>query len=118
MKYWSRLAFHGTQDEDGQRRQNQVISQASGVPDPKWGPPVPDEGGQVLRPHGPYNRGAEEAKAAEKEEARVAGLLEECQCCYSDDILPADMVQCKGGHKFCTDCASRGTDVAMGDGKM
>ena len=27
------------------------------------------------------------------------------------------MIQCKGGHKFCTDCASRGTDVAMSDGK-
>ena len=46
----------------------------------------------------------EEAIAAEKtrraaereaavEVARVAGLLEECQCCYSTDCLKEDMIQ-------------------------
>ena len=70
----------------------------------------------------------EEAIAAEKtrraaereaavEAARAAGLLEECQCCYSTDCLREDMVQCKGGHCYCKECVARGASVAIGDGK-
>ena len=60
----------------------------------------------------------EEARAVLYEEAREAGLLEECQCCFSTDNLPAaDMVRCKGDHGFCTNCASQGTDVVIGSGE-
>ena len=52
----------------------------------------------------------------EIEAARVAGLLEECECCYSADILPADMVHCKQGHRFCPVCVSRSASVGIGEG--
>ena len=35
------------------------------------------------------------------QEARGAGLLLECQVCFSDDCLESDMVACVGGHLFC-----------------
>jgi len=51
------------------------------------------------------------------EAARERGELVECKCCYSSDCLADDMVQCKGGHMYCKECISRGTSVAIGDGK-
>ena len=32
------------------------------------------------------------------EQARAAGLLQECQCCYSEDCLEEQMVPCRAGH--------------------
>ena len=48
--------------------------------------------------------------------AQEAGELVECLCCY-DDYLVDDMIPCKSGHKFCRECVTRGTNVAVGDGK-
>jgi hypothetical protein len=66
-------------------------------------------------------RAEKERRAAEREaaveEARAAGALEECQCCYSPDCLREDMVQCKSGHCYCKECVARGCSVAIGDGK-
>merc|ERR1719318_1631074 len=58
---------------------------------------------------------ADREKAVEA--ARERGELVECKCCYSSDCLADDMVQCKGGHMYCKECISRGTSVAIGDGK-
>ena len=49
--------------------------------------------------------------------ARVAEELEECVCCYSDDVLPEEMVPCSNGHTFCVTCVQRASEVAIGDGK-
>ena len=54
---------------------------------------------------------------AAAEVARVAGLLEECQCCYSTDCVREDITQCKSGHCYCKECVARGASVAIGDGK-
>jgi len=51
------------------------------------------------------------------EAARLREELVECKCCYSPDCLAEDMIQCKGGHMYCKECISRGTSVAIGDGK-
>jgi len=56
-------------------------------------------------------------REAAVEAARERGELVECKCCYSADCLEEDMVQCKGGHMYCKECISRGTSVAIGDGK-
>ena len=59
-------------------------------------------------------------RASEKQlmfsEAQSAGRLVECLCCY-DEYLPDDMIPCKSGHMFCRECVTRGTNVAVGDGK-
>jgi len=59
----------------------------------------------------------QKAKEESIEEARAAGLLKECQCCYVDDCLEIDMIVCKTGHMYCKECVSRGASVAIGDGK-
>ena len=51
------------------------------------------------------------------EEARTAGILGECSCCYSDECLDEDMISCNNNHMFCKECVSRGASVAIGDGK-
>ena len=56
-------------------------------------------------------------RQARVEAARVADELEECACCYSDDVLPDEMVPCSNGHKFCVSCVQRASEVAIGDGK-
>jgi len=56
-------------------------------------------------------------REAAVEAARLREELVECKCCYSPDCLAEDMIQCKGGHMYCKECISRGTSVAIGDGK-
>ena len=56
-------------------------------------------------------------REAAVEAARARCELVECKCCYSPDCLAEDMIQCKGGHMYCKECISRGTSVAIGDGK-
>jgi hypothetical protein len=46
------------------------------------------------------------------EAARKIGELAECVCCYSDDCLQEEMLACKGGHRFCTNCVQRASDVS------
>jgi len=56
-------------------------------------------------------------RKAAVEAARLLDDLEECECCYSPDCLSEDMIKCQGGHLYCKECISRGTSVAIGDGK-
>ena len=58
-----------------------------------------------------------EERRRKVEEAQVLGQLQECLCCYSEDCLPEDMISCRSGHVYCRDCITRGTDVAIGEGK-
>merc|ERR1719397_2154610 len=50
------------------------------------------------------------------EAARETGRLVECLCCF-DECLPEDLIPCRSGHVFCRECITRGTSVAIGDGK-
>ncbi|XP_023346206.1 uncharacterized protein LOC111715163 isoform X4 [Eurytemora carolleeae] len=59
----------------------------------------------------------EERRLEMIEEARTAGILVECSCCYSDECLDEDMISCNNNHMFCKECVSRGASVAIGDGK-
>ena len=49
------------------------------------------------------------------EEARKNGFLMECGCCFDDECLVENMVQCVGGHKFCKECVQRASEVAIGN---
>ena len=59
----------------------------------------------------------EAEQAARLEQARAAGLLQECQCCYAEGCLEEQMVPCKAGHLYCTECVARAAEVAAGDNK-
>ena len=48
---------------------------------------------------------------------RLTGQLEECVCCYSEDVMPEEMFPCRNGHRFCSECIKRAAEVAVGEGK-
>jgi hypothetical protein len=48
----------------------------------------------------------EAEQAARLEHARAAGLLQECQCCYTEDCLEEQMVPCRAGHLYCAACVA------------
>merc|ERR1719381_179205 len=64
-----------------------------------------------------YMKQVEERRQIKISEAREAGSLIECQCCYSDECLEEDMLPCMGGHMYCKECVQRGSEVAIGEGK-
>ena len=49
----------------------------------------------------------EDEKKRRLEEAREAGELYECTCCYDDEVLFEDMSACPDGHLFCNECVRR-----------
>ena len=51
------------------------------------------------------------------EEARAAGLLVECGCCFKDDCLEQEMVPCKAKHLHCVECIAGAGKVAAGENK-
>uniref|UniRef100_A0A0A9W441 RING-type domain-containing protein n=1 Tax=Lygus hesperus TaxID=30085 RepID=A0A0A9W441_LYGHE len=51
-----------------------------------------------------------------KRTAIEEGQVFECECCYSDDILPSETIMCTEAHIFCRDCVKRSTAVRIGDG--
>ena len=61
--------------------------------------------------------GLRRERESKVEALRLAGELEECLCCYSDDVLPEEMFPCRNGHRFCSTCIRRAAEVAVGEGK-
>ncbi|KAF2886030.1 hypothetical protein ILUMI_20143, partial [Ignelater luminosus] len=57
-------------------------------------------------------------EAKEKLEAKEAGLLQTCSCCYDDEVMPKDIYKCENGCVFCKNCVRSGAEVAFGDGKL
>ncbi|GJQ70744.1 hypothetical protein Trydic_g676 [Trypoxylus dichotomus] len=49
--------------------------------------------------------------------AKELGLLENCSCCFTDDIIPEDFFICRGGCKFCRECVRKGAETAYSEGK-
>ena len=56
-------------------------------------------------------------KETKMAEARQNGLLVECLCCYKEDCLEEEMVQCRAEHLYCKECVSTAAKVAMGNNK-
>jgi TRIAD3 protein (E3 ubiquitin-protein ligase RNF216) len=52
---------------------------------------------------------------------RQAAVVEKafftCDCCFDDEILILDVLECDLNHMFCPSCVSRGIEVQIGDGK-
>lgn len=59
----------------------------------------------------------QESRKQRFDEAKTAGLLEECTCCFDDEIMPEDMLTCPEGHAFCRQCVMRSTEVAVGESR-
>ena len=54
-----------------------------------------------------------------KEENRNKEMIEsggffECQCCYDDQVILFDVIECELGHMFCTNCVKRGVETQIG----
>lgn len=52
--------------------------------------------------------------------AKAANELQECRCCYDDEVLEADMERCtsqNGHHKFCINCIRRFVEEEIGQGR-
>ncbi|KAF2904452.1 hypothetical protein ILUMI_01733, partial [Ignelater luminosus] len=57
-------------------------------------------------------------EAEEKLEAKEAGLLQTCSCCYDDEVMPTDIYECENGCVFCKDCVRICAEIAFGEGKL
>lgn len=53
-----------------------------------------------------------------REEALQNDLMQTCQCCFDDELIPEECYFCKNGCIFCKDCVKFGAETAIGDGKL
>jgi hypothetical protein len=53
----------------------------------------------------------EDEKQSKKEAAKANGQRQECECCFNDECLPEEMLPCRGGHFYCTECVQRAAEV-------
>lgn len=53
-----------------------------------------------------------------KEEAAMYGLLETCQCCFIDELIPEECFFCQKGCVFCIECVRRGAETVIGKGDL
>ncbi|KAF2884008.1 hypothetical protein ILUMI_22126, partial [Ignelater luminosus] len=54
----------------------------------------------------------------EQKQAKLAGILQTCSCCFDDEVMPNEIYECENGCIFCKNCVRRGSEVAFGDGKL
>ncbi|XP_044269764.1 E3 ubiquitin-protein ligase RNF216-like isoform X1 [Tribolium madens] len=54
----------------------------------------------------------------EREEARNRGLMQTCNCCFDEEVLPRDIHTCGNNCKFCKSCIVKSVEVAFGEGKL
>ncbi|KAE9521827.1 hypothetical protein AGLY_017779 [Aphis glycines] len=52
------------------------------------------------------------------EEAKCIGNLNACECCFDNELLTTEVFSCPAGHTFCSSCIKKGTEVAVGGGKV
>ncbi|XP_017770779.1 PREDICTED: E3 ubiquitin-protein ligase RNF216-like [Nicrophorus vespilloides] len=50
--------------------------------------------------------------------AKELNLWVTCQCCYDEEIMPEDVVNCASGCICCSTCAQRSIEIAFGEGKL
>nr|XP_023023471.1 E3 ubiquitin-protein ligase RNF216-like [Leptinotarsa decemlineata] len=53
-----------------------------------------------------------------KEEARKYNLLETCQTCFDDELIPEECYFCMKDCVFCKDCVKTGTENVIGKGEI
>ncbi|KAJ8925111.1 hypothetical protein NQ315_001292 [Exocentrus adspersus] len=53
-----------------------------------------------------------------REEARTYNLLQQCQCCFEEELIPEECYFCMKGCVFCKQCVKAGTENAIGDGDL
>ncbi|KAL3284083.1 hypothetical protein HHI36_018251, partial [Cryptolaemus montrouzieri] len=59
-----------------------------------------------------------EQELEERLQAKNAGLMLTCNCCYDDEIMPKDSHTCSNNCVFCKQCIIKSTEVAFGEGKL
>ncbi|XP_025200345.1 E3 ubiquitin-protein ligase RNF216-like [Melanaphis sacchari] len=52
------------------------------------------------------------------EQAKSIGNLYTCGCCFDNELLTTEVFSCPTGHKFCSSCIKKGTEVAVGGSKV
>lgn len=57
----------------------------------------------------------QDAQVAAEEAERAAGDVFECGCCFDDDVVLSQMVQCSEAHLFCLDCGSKNAESILGN---
>ncbi|BES89537.1 ring finger protein 216 [Nesidiocoris tenuis] len=53
---------------------------------------------------------------AVKEHAVAEGETFQCECCYTDDVLPSETIMCTEAHIFCNTCVKKYVEVRIGEG--
>lgn len=53
----------------------------------------------------------------ERLDAKKNSLMETCNCCYDEEVMPKDTYNCPNGCKFCKECIKKSCEVALGEGK-
>ncbi|CAH1115578.1 unnamed protein product [Psylliodes chrysocephalus] len=64
-----------------------------------------------------YIKETKEKEENEKRLAKENGLLNTCQCCYDDEVMPKDTFYCPKDCTFCKSCIQKSCEVTLGDGK-
>ena len=61
-----------------------------------------------------YLQDKEDHKAVRLAEAKESNALQECSCCFDDEVLLEDMLQCPRDHMFCRECVRRSSETLIG----
>ncbi|RZB39362.1 hypothetical protein BDFB_012772, partial [Asbolus verrucosus] len=56
----------------------------------------------------------DEKYRAALEDAKLNGLLQTCNCCFDDQLIPEECVFCNKGCIFCKDCVKSGAEHVIG----
>ncbi|XP_044269250.1 uncharacterized protein LOC123014283 [Tribolium madens] len=54
----------------------------------------------------------------EREEVKSLGLMQTCNCCYDEEVLPREIYTCENNCEFCKSCIVKSVEVAFGEGKL
>lgn len=54
----------------------------------------------------------------EKEYVKNNGLMNTCQCCFDDEVMPKDTFFCPKNCLFCGNCIRRSCEISFGEGKL
>nr|XP_023018957.1 E3 ubiquitin-protein ligase RNF216-like isoform X7 [Leptinotarsa decemlineata] len=59
----------------------------------------------------------EQKENTERQNAKENGLMNTCQCCFDEEVMPKDTFNCPKGCMFCRDCIQKSCEVTLGEGK-
>ena len=68
--------------------------------------------------HAGYIQLKKEERKRKLDNAREKGELNECGCCFDDELLLEDMLPCPEGHLFCVECIKRSSEELIGQAKV